>query len=138
MSGRAAQMPLNWQGMDVRLPVKHAMAAALKGCGLSREQVVDKINDLAAASGIHLRLTLSILEKWVAPSADNAIPYQLLPIFCRATESLEPIAALAAPLGVVLAGPREQRLIAIARADQETKRLRREKRRALEELEEMR
>jgi len=137
MSGRAVQLPLNWQGLDPVPPLKRAMAAALRECGLSRDQVADRMNQLLAADGQTPRVTVNVIEKWVAPSAAHVIPLQLLPAFCRVVDSLAPLEALAATLGAVIAGPREQRLIAIARADQETKRLRREKRRALEELEEM-
>lgn len=137
MSKGTAQMPLNWQGLDVRLTVKSAMAQALKDCGLSRDQVVDKINSLAAANGIVLRLTINTLDKWVAPSADHAIPYQLMPIFCRATGSMAPLGALATPLGAVVAGPREQWLMELGRAHLLAKQARREKQKALMALEDM-
>lgn len=134
MSTQSGQMALNWQSFDVRLPVKTAMARALRESRLSREQVAECMNALAAASGITFRVTVHVMDKWTAPSADHSIPYQLLPLFCRATESLLPLEALAAPLGVTIAGPREQKLIAYAEADLGAKRLTKAKRRALEDL----
>lgn len=134
MSTQSGQMALNWQSLDVRLPVKAAMARALRESNLSREQVVERMNALAAASGVIGRTTVNVLDKWTAPSAEHTIPYQLLPLFCRATESLLPLEALAAPLGVTIAGPREQKLIAYAEADLGARRLSKAKRRALEDL----
>lgn len=135
MSAASGQMALNWQSLDVRLPVKAAMAQALKECGLARDQVVDRFNAFAARGGVNFRITIHVLEKWVAPSAEHFIPCQYLPVFCQAVDSLEPLSALAAPLGAVIAGPREQRLIAYAEADLKAKALAKAKRRAAEDLE---
>ena len=138
MSGREAQLPLNWQGLDPVPPLKRAMAAALRECDLSREQVADRMNQLLAADGQTPQVTINTIEKWVAPSAIHVIPLRLLPVFCRVVDSLLPLEALAAPLGAKLAGPLEQALIRWAQAQEDKRRAAIAERRAREALEEMR
>lgn len=137
MSERQGQMPIVWQSLDVRRTVKAAMADALRSCPLSRAQVVDKVNELLASVGVEYKLTDSILEKWVAPSAAHFIPLAVLPAFCRAVDSPGPLAALAEPLGLTMAGPREQALQALGQAQVDAKRLAKQRRRALEDLEDL-
>lgn len=98
--------------LDPTSRIKSAMREALKDCGLSRDQVVDQINELAKREGMTTngngqRVTVELLEKWVSPSAaGNRIPIQYLPMFCRVTGSLLPLRALAAPVGAdVITGP---------------------------------
>ncbi len=81
MAGPQAQMPLPWQSTDVRLPLKLALRRALKDSGLSREQFMDAFNEEMDDSGVDYKLTLSTLEKWVAPSAGYMIPSFLVTPF---------------------------------------------------------
>lgn len=81
--------------------LKASMNEAIKRCSLSREQIVDGMNSLAQAAGITCngrsqKVTLSLLDKWVAPGAKNYfIPIRLLPVFCRVVGSSLPLQALA-------------------------------------------
>ena len=81
--------------------LKVSMNEALKGCSLSREQIVDEINSLSLAAGITCngrsqKVTPALLDKWVAPSAKNYfIPIRMLPIFCRVVGSNLPLQAIA-------------------------------------------
>ena len=131
------QLPLFGQSLDVALPLKRAMAAALRQSPLSREQIVDRLNELLSEEGVGLRVTINMLEKWVAPSARHMIPVQVLPFFCRVVGSARPVEVLAGALGLRLAGPREQHLIALGEAALEAKRASAKRRRALEALEEL-
>ena len=51
---------------------KEAMNQAAKRCGMSREQIVDKMNDLAGRYGVSLvsngGLRLDTFEKWINPN----------------------------------------------------------------------
>lgn len=123
--------------LDVLPSLKAEMGKALRTCGLSREQVVDQINALAEQAGIPNALTINTLEKWVAPSARHVIPLRVLPLFCRVTGSTRPVEILAAALGLVVVGPREQALIRLGEAIVENRRARAKRRRALEALEEL-
>lgn len=121
MSGAPSQMPLPWQSADVRLPLKLALRRALKNSGLSRELFVDAFNAELDDNGIDYSLTVSTLEKWVAPSAGNMPPAYLLPIFCKISQSTEPLGVLLAPLGFAVAGPRQLELIRLAEAKLQAK-----------------
>lgn len=90
--------------LDPTARIKSAMREALKGCGLSRDQVADQINLLAKREGVSTngkakRVTVELIEKWVSPAAHaHRIPVQYLPIFCNVTGSLLPLRALASPM----------------------------------------
>ena len=137
MSAPLAQMPLPWQSTDVRLPLKLAARKALRESGFSRELIVDAINKELEENGIDYKLTLSTLEKWVAPSASNLPAPHLLTIFCKVCGSIEPLAVLLAPLGFAVAGPRQLELIRLAEAKlkaKEAARVVRESESALERM----
>ena len=94
---------------------KEAMRAAVKKCGLSREQVVDRMNDLAGRYGVGLAsnggLTLDTFEKWINPGELNRqMPMKALPIFCAVINDHSAMDILARPLGVLVIGEEDQRL----------------------------
>ncbi len=69
--------------------IKISMNEAIKSSTLSREQIVEEMNKLAAVAGIRCngkaqKITVALLDKWVAPGSDaHHIPLKLLPLFCR-------------------------------------------------------
>lgn len=81
--------------------LKAAMNEAIKDCSLSRDEIVDCMNNLALAAGITCngrsqKVTSALLDKWVAPgSYSYFIPIRLLPIFCKVVDSNIPLQALA-------------------------------------------
>jgi len=110
--------------------VKEAMRQALKSCGLSREHVVDKMNSLARAEGLSTNgkaksATADMLDKWVADSGEHLIPWKLLPIFCHVVGDISPLRALTAPLGADVIDKNEKKLLKLARAEREIKKLQR-------------
>jgi len=137
MPGAAAQLGLFGHSRDVSLPFKKAMAAALKNCGHSRAQVADRMNQALAAEGINRTVTSNMLDKWTALSARHEIPLGMLPFFCHVTGCLEPMRVLAAGVGAILAGPREQELMRLGESQVRAREAARLRRRALEALEEM-
>jgi len=111
--------------------LKEKMHKAAKECGLSRDEIVDRMNDLADRYGVKLvkgngrGLTLDTLEKWLNPTDKvRQVPTRALPIFCAVVSSHEPLEALAQPLGVEMAGPEDQRLLKWARAYHDARRCR--------------
>ena len=69
---------------------KKAMAASVKESGLSREQVVDMMNNLAGLYGISLStgndkaLTRVTLDKWLnVNELDRQMPARVVPVFCK-------------------------------------------------------
>jgi hypothetical protein len=122
--------------------IKRAMRIAAKNCALSREQIVDAMNEIISLEGLRTRgrdgkLTKAILDKWLAPEAEDVIPLKLLAAFCRITNSLSPLQTLAAPLGAKVIGQAEQLLLEFGRAQVNEREARRRKRRLSEEYEEL-
>ena len=99
-TGQYKQMEL-WENIisDPGPTVKAAMSEAIRRCSLSRDEIVDHMNRLAQFAGITCngrtqKVTLSLIDKWVAPGAKNYnIPIRLLPIFCRIVSSTLPLQA---------------------------------------------
>lgn len=139
MSGAAHQMTLPLgRGLDIQRRLAAALARALKGCGLSREQIADRINEILDSEGNTYRASAAMLDRWAAPSDhSHNLPAWLVPTLCRVTNSRELVAIQAEALGLAVVGEREQHLITLAEAELQGKRLAKRKRQALEALEEM-
>lgn len=119
--------------------VKEAMRKALKNCPLSREQVVDRMNDLARTEAISTngkakRVTSEMLDKWVAVSGEHIIPWKLLPIFCLTVGDNSALTALAAPLGVRLIDKEEADLLEWAKVEMQGRKLRKRKKQLEERI----
>jgi len=100
---------------------KLAMKAAADASGLSREQIVDKMNDLASRYGVNLAsnggLQLHTFEKWINPNdLSRQMPMRALPVFCAVVGDTSAMDALARPLGARVIGPEDQNLLKWARA----------------------
>lgn len=125
------QLDLFGPALDTTRAVKASMFRAARASGMSREQIVDRMNEVAGRHGIRLnqgnaqRLTVETLEKWLAVNDDRRIPYHALPVFCRVVGSAEPIAAMLAPLGGLAVMGEEVTLLEWARAHREQERLQR-------------
>ena len=120
--------------------LKAAMREALKGCGLSREQVVDRMNELASLEGLttggrNKKVTLPLLDKWVAEGApEHVIPTKFIPIFCEAVGDFRVLQVLAGCLGLTVIRPEEQKLLEWARAEVEKRRIAKRARKLAEEF----
>jgi hypothetical protein len=116
--------------------VKAAMHRAAKASPLSREQIRDRMEELAREAGVKLcggnsrQLSVETLEKWLNPQDTGHLPsLRALVVFCKAVQASGPLAALAAPLGLAVIDKEQQRLLRAAEIDAEIARLKREKRR---------
>lgn len=114
-----------------------AVAAAMKGGPLSRAQISDRLTEAVVAAGAGKRVSVTMLEKYAAPSCTHSLPSYLLPLFCETVGSIEPLAALVEPLGLSLAGPRERELMRLGQAQVDAKKAARARRMAEAALEEM-
>jgi hypothetical protein len=96
---------------------KVAMSEAAKRCGLSRDEIVDKMNELAEWYGVDLnsgdgRLTRGTLEKWINPSEmKRQMPMRALPIFCAVTKDATTLDILAWPIGCKMIDPQDRKLL---------------------------
>lgn len=114
--------------LNVLRDLKVAMALAAKASGLSRDELCDRINQLADRYGVRLvkgtgqNLTLDTLEKWLNPEdKERVIPVKALSVFCAATGSIEPIQVMVAPLGWRVINDRQAKLLELAELDQDVK-----------------
>jgi hypothetical protein len=107
--------------------VARDVKAALKNdafvCGLSREQIVERMNVLAERHGVVLThgngkgLTLEVFEKWLNPSdMSRHMPVKALPLFCAVAGNCSALDVLARPMGLRVIGEREQKILDWAEA----------------------
>lgn len=112
----------NQPTLNVLRDIKEQMASAYKESGLSRDELCDRMNDLAERYGVRLvkgngkKLALSTLDKWLNPEEKEHFPtIKALPIFCAVTGSVEPMRAMIEPLGWQIIGDQDVRLLAWAK-----------------------
>lgn len=108
--------------LNVLRVVKARMAEAAKASGKSRDELLDILNELADRYGVCLaggrgqQLSMASLEKWLNPDEKEHFPsIKALPIFCAATGSVEPIRAMIEPLGWMVIGEQDARLLSWAK-----------------------
>ena len=77
--------------LNISADLTRAMHEAVKNSDMSREQIVDRMNDLADRYGVRMvngnttKLTMTTFEKWINPDdPSRQIPVRALPIFCAA------------------------------------------------------
>jgi len=120
--------------------LKAAMRQALKRSSLSREQIVEEMNKMAGREGLTTggraqKISLALLEKWVAASATNqVIPLKYLPIFCQVVEDITPLMVLAKCLGYEVIGEEDQKLLLWAKMEREKRRAAKKAKKLAEEL----
>jgi len=131
----------NHPSLNIMRPLKESMATAARECGLSREDIVDKMNDLAERYGVLLvkgngrRLKVATLEKWLNPGdKQHVISLKALPVFCAVVKSSKPMRALIEPLGYQVVDDKDTQLLTWAKHYHSVKRTRAEMRKIEAEL----
>lgn len=78
--------------------IKTAMNRSATQCGLSRDEIADCMNEIAAESGVSLtrgnanRLKTTTLEKWLNPTnIDHQPSMAAVNVFCRVVKSIAPL-----------------------------------------------
>lgn len=104
--------------LNVGKKLKEQIAASAKNSKYSREELLERMNDLASRYGVRLvkgngnGLTMATLEKWLNPEAMEHTPgVNSLMIFCAALDDLDPMREVLAPLGGMLIGEEEVKLL---------------------------
>jgi len=135
------QLSLFAPGLDTDPAVKATMREAARTCGLSREQICDRMNELAGQAGIRLNggnakvLALTTLEKWLNPLDREHVPSaRAIGVFCRAVGRYDPLQALVAPHCLQLIDERQARKLRLAEIETEMDALKREKLRLKAEI----
>jgi hypothetical protein len=125
---------------DTEPLIKAAMNRAAKRCGLSREHIVDKMNEIAGMGGYRLNrnarlLSLDVLEKWLNPAERDYVPsHNALQVFMAATGDTEPLQVAAGIQGFALVGGDDLKILKAAKIEREIQDLKRQKRRLEQEL----
>lgn len=97
LAGKNGRQLTFWDDMEARvtdpLPaLKIAIKEAIDGSKLSRELIVDAMIRLGVLAKIKRRITLDVLNKWTAESAEERIIHlELLLLFCLATGDYLPL-----------------------------------------------
>lgn len=114
--------------LNIGKSLKEQLARSAKESRFSREELLDRMNDLASRYGVRLmkgngsNLTMATLEKWLNPEALDYMPgINSLVIFCAATDDLAPMRAMLAPLGGLLIDDNDVTLLAWAKEYQRAK-----------------
>ena len=113
----------NQPTLNVAKPIKAALNKDVQASGLSREQIVDRMNELADCYGVCLvngnckRLTIETFEKWLnSNDLKRQIPLKAIPVFCAAVKKHSSLDVMARSLGMRVVGDREQKLLSWAEA----------------------
>ncbi|MDD2367637.1 MAG: hypothetical protein PHN84_15925 [Desulfuromonadaceae bacterium] len=100
-----------------------AVKLAIKQAPKSRETLADDMSELAGTD-----VTIGMINNWTAESHPHRMPAELLPAFCAATGSTEPLRIMAEVAGLfTVQGPDALRA-EIQKLDEEEKRVAAEKR----------
>lgn len=129
MPVQAQQSLFDLPTFNINRPVKEALRASIEKSGLSREEVVNRMNRLAQRFGVVLSngksncLTGDAFEKWL--SLDDALhnmPVRAIPIFCKAVNDPSVLEEIINPLGYQIIGDDDRKLLAWAKAYQQARR----------------
>ena len=97
--------------------LKSAMHQSAARCGLSREEIADRMTEIAQRAGASLSrgnaksVTLATLEKWLNPSNTEHLPSILaVNVFCMVVKSAEPLAVMLRLHGCGVMTPNDKRL----------------------------
>ena len=124
------------QNLNIVPEVKRQIRMALSGSALSRDQIVDQMNALAARDGLKRTVTRAALDSWCKDSDPGRMPGLAgLALFCRVLGTTGPISALARPLGCEIIGPEERKILAWGKAELEKRKAIKKARLAMEVLE---
>lgn len=116
--------------------IKRQIRIGLGQTSLSRDQVVDEMNALAAREGMRESISKTTLDNWTKDSAPDRLPSaKWLPILCSVLDDTGPIEAMLLPLGAGVIGPKEMKILQWAKAELERKRATKKARAAMQILE---
>ena len=104
--------------LNLREALKSALNDAIKNCPLSRHQIAGEMSHL-----LGVEITKTQIDSWTAESkAGNRIPAEYIPAFCRASNSMAPLALMNEAAGIfALPGPDAIRSEIQRLADEERK-----------------
>ncbi len=101
MNNKALQLDLfHPQSLNPTYEIKRALRQSLSRTHLSRDQVVDKMNEFATEEGLRKNISKATLDNWTKDSDPDRLPsLPWVVIFCKVLNDISPIAVLLRPLG---------------------------------------
>ena len=134
---QAHQLDLfNDQSLNPIHEIKRQIRLALSNSGLSRDQVVDRMNEVATKEGIRNSVSKAVLDGWAKDSDPKRMPsLTSMVVFCSVMGTAAPIAAMLRPLGCGVLNGEDLKLLLWAKAEMEKKRSVKKARLALEAIE---
>lgn len=131
----------NQPSLNINRALKEQMATSAKESQWSREQILDRMNDLAERYGVRLLrgngtgLTMTTLEKWLNIEAMEHIPpVNSLVIFCASIDDARAMHVLMEPLGAEIIEEPDTKLLLWAKEYQRARKARQKMKRLEEEL----
>lgn len=137
MHKRSYQLDLfSNQSLNPTYEIKRQIRLALTGCSLSRDEIVDRMNEIAVQEGMRKTISKATLDNWTKDSDPDRLPsLPWVTIFCRAAGTVSPIEAMLRPLGCGVLDNNDQKLLVWAKADLERRNAAKRARLALEAIE---
>ena len=124
------------QSLNPTYEIKRQIRLALAGCNLSRDEIVDRMNEIAVQEGMRKTISKATLDNWTKDSDPDRLPsLPWLTIFCRAAGTVAPIEAMLRPLGCGVLNNDDHNLLAWAKAEMEKRKAAKRARLALEAIE---
>ena len=119
--------------------VKEALNLVVKASGKSRDQVLDRMNELAKRHNMVVNgkagVSKDLFEKWLNAEDDSRVPgIKSLVLLCASLETIAPVASMVEPLGGRVIGAEDVKLLEWAKTYHKTKELRKRMRKLEEEL----
>ena len=118
----------NQPSLNINRALKERMALVAKDSQWSREEILDRMNDLADRYGVRLMkgngraLTMTTFEKWLNVSAmEHVPPVNSLVIFCAAIDDNSSMHVLMQPLGEEVIDEPDTKLLLWAKEYQRAK-----------------
>jgi len=119
--------------------VKEAINQAIKASGQSRDQVLDRMNELGRRHNLAINgkagVSKDLFEKWLNVEDDSRVPgIKTLALLCAALDTVQPMAVMVAALGGLAINGEDVKLLEWAKVYHKTKALRRKMKKIEEEL----
>lgn len=132
-----AQLPLfDAVSLNATYEIKRQIRLALSNSVFSRDQVVDRMNELGSHEGFSRTTTKAVLDTWTKDSEPGRLPtITALTILCRVLGTVAPFEAALRPLGCAVLDPNDRQVLQWAKAELEKKKATKRARVALEAIE---
>ena len=137
MSTHAGQLELfHTSSLNPTYEIKRQIRLAINKCGMSRDEIIDRMNKTASTEGMRRTVSKAALDNWVKNSDPFRMPtVPWLTIFCHVVGSTGPFDAAVNPLGNKVIDYDDVRKLEWARAEITKRRATKNARLALEALE---